>query len=346
MKSSGPPLKNLVSWLIYGCCIYLLSCSEGTAPTASDKANIVVSGFLYNNEQVNDIRVVNTTPAGTNDTTVIVFDSTLDDFDTMRIMPTVPINDAEVIIYSNGTPYPLVNTNDSGYYSDPDTSIKVTSGVTYRIEVKYQGKTAAAETIVPQTAPSLSLSRDTLIRAPRQSGRPRPGSDTSTASTTTSVDTTLYTSILQWHNPDASPYYIVVQQTEREQNIDSASGQNNRPNNRPFNRDRGLNRGRGYFTLGNTINLTTSRRRPGRPGRERGNVASLMLNRPGAYEVRIYRVNADYRELDRFIRQQNAAERFGPGLFFEQPPSNIIGGLGIFAAFASSVKTVYVAEQQ
>jgi hypothetical protein len=307
-------------------------------PTASDKANIVVSAFLYNNEQVNDIRVVNTTPAGTNDTTVIVFDSTLDDFDTIRIMPAVPINDAEVIIYANGTPYPLVNTNDSGYYCDPDTVIKVTPGVTYRIVVKYQGKTAAAETIVPQTAPSLSLSRDTLIRA-GQSGRPRPGNDTSTASTTTSVDTILYTSKIQWYNPEGFPYYIVVQQTESEQNDNSNNGQNNRPPDMGGS----INRGIGYFTYGNIISLTTLR---GMPGRERGNVSSLRVNRTGAYEVRIYRVNADYRELDRFIQQQNAAERLGTGLFLEEPPSNVEGGLGIFAAFASSLKKIYVVDQQ
>jgi len=352
MKALGPCLKTIVSWLIYGCCIYLISCSEGTIPTASDKANIVVSGFIYNNEQVNDIRVVNTTPAGTNDTTIIVFDSTLDDFDTMRIMPKVPINNAIVTIYANGTAYPLESSNDSGYYSDPDTSIIVTSGATYRIEVKYQGKIAVAETIVPQTAPSLTLSRDTLVRE-RGGGRPRPGQDTTTATT---VDTSLYSAHLQWSNPEGSPYYIVLEQVENVQtvdtaktidttkNIDTANGQNNRQNNRP-NNGGGLNRGRGYFTRGNTISLTTARVQGGQ-GRQRNNVSSLRVNRPGTYVIRIYRVNGDYRELDQFIRQQDSAERQGTGLFLEEPPSNVVGGLGIFAAFASSVITIQVVDQQ
>ena len=334
MKALESCLKILVLCLIYGCCIYLLSCSEGTVPTASDKANIVISGFLYTNEQVSDIRVVNTTPAGVKDTTVIVFDSLLDDFDTMRIMPTEPINDAEVFIYANGTAYPLVNTNDSGYYSDPDSTIIVTPGVTYRIEVKVHGKIAVSETIVPEEAPSLTLSRDTLFRS-QQSGRPRPDNSTGTT-TTTPMDSALYISKLRWYNPDGSPYYIVLQLAESEQNNESA---NNEPNNRPPNMGSGLNRGRGYFTRSDTVSITTLR---GRKGGSRDNVSSLIVNRTGIYEVKIYRVNTDYRELDQFIQQQNAAERQGTGLFLEEPPSNVTGGLGIFAAFTSSIKAIHV----
>lgn len=123
--------------------IMLVACQNNDGNLTPN--TVVVQGYLYVGQPVTNVRVTQLVPVGNNTTE-----------------PT-PINDAEVSIQANGQNYLLVpSAGDSGYYHYPNADLVITAGVSYALEVKYQGQITTSTTLAPAKPVGLALTKDTL----------------------------------------------------------------------------------------------------------------------------------------------------------------------------------------
>jgi hypothetical protein len=162
---------------------------------------VVVQGFLYSGEAINDIRVTSTLGLGSLDT----------------IAP--PIEDAEVRLIKNGFCYLLEPLWwKPGYYryggdcpegDCPGGGLKVEPGDRFNLEVSYFSKVAIAETVVPSPPAGVSVAPNPLpvssaaYTGARDSINGGPFIDDSTAAVTVS-----------WADDGNSMYYVTLEYRE------------------------------------------------------------------------------------------------------------------------------------
>jgi hypothetical protein len=124
--------------------ILTLGCHTDS-PLAPDKSQVVVRGYLYAGEAVQDIRLTGTLPLGSDDT----------------VAP--PINSAQVSLFKAGNKYDLVaSAGDSGYYHYPGADLTVVPGDEFQIQVSYENRLITATTTVPPAPQEVTISKSTL----------------------------------------------------------------------------------------------------------------------------------------------------------------------------------------
>ncbi len=115
------------------------------SPLAPSSSLVVVRGYLYAGEAVQDIRLTGTLPLGSDET----------------VAPA--INTAQVALFKAGKKYDLVaSAGDSGYYHYPEADLSVEPDDEFQIQVQYQDQLITAATAVPPAPVDVSISRTTL----------------------------------------------------------------------------------------------------------------------------------------------------------------------------------------
>ena len=131
-------------WIFVLFLLLFLACADVKNPVAPDVFDIVIQGYLYAYKPVRDIKITTPAQPGKPETQY-------------------PINDARVILSKNGLDYNLsLSPGDSGYYSYSGQELTVQPGDSFELKVLYNGKTAHAITLVPNTPKITLVSRDTL----------------------------------------------------------------------------------------------------------------------------------------------------------------------------------------
>ncbi len=163
--------------------IITLAGCEQEEITGTVQEELVLNGYLYENESVRDIRISQSAPFTVDDT----------------IFPMV--SDASVSISWNGREFPLIPSDSAGYYHCPDTGLHIVSGNRYSIRAEYENEEITAETTVPPKPDSLQLSPTRLEIDPDLSPfemRQMPMTD---------IEVT-------WANPEGDYYYVLVENME------------------------------------------------------------------------------------------------------------------------------------
>ena len=134
-----------IKLLILTLFIVFLGCTD-ESPLAPVSESLVVRGYLYSGEPVNDIQITSTLALGSEDT----------------IAP--PINDAQVSLFKNGVSYNLIASDgDSGYYHYEGTDLTVETGDVFDINVDYGGNIASGTTTVPAPPSNVTVSANTVF---------------------------------------------------------------------------------------------------------------------------------------------------------------------------------------
>jgi hypothetical protein len=161
--------------------LLILSC-EKEDKTNSASSQVVLEGYLFQNEPVDSIHLTLSLP----------FEST----DTVY----TPINNASVVIFWNNKQYVLENIGN-GYYSDTGDSLLISAGQSYSVSVLYNNQKISSSTSVPSLPTGTALS-DTIIYL-------------DTTFTMGSLQNNEQTGIdVTWDNSDNSYYYIVIESAD------------------------------------------------------------------------------------------------------------------------------------
>jgi len=133
--------------LLIGLMLVFLSCENENSPLISDDEVVVLWGFIFAGEQVDDIQLTGTLPL---------------DADTSDIPP--PINNADVTIVKEGIGYNCeLSPNDNGYYQYNGDDLLIEINDVLSIEVIWNEEHIYAESIVPETPINVTISNDTYM---------------------------------------------------------------------------------------------------------------------------------------------------------------------------------------
>ena len=124
--------------------LMLSSCTD-ESPTIPQTDLIVVRGYIYAGESVDDIQLTSTLPLGSEE------------------IQAPPINDAQVSLTKNGAVYDLVlSLGDSGFYHYNGDDLTVETGDIIKIQVKYENQDVFGISEVPEAPKDISISKTTL----------------------------------------------------------------------------------------------------------------------------------------------------------------------------------------
>ena len=127
--------------------LVFLSCENENSPLISDDELVVLWGFVFAGEQVDDIQLTGTLPL---------------DADTSDVPP--PINNADVTIMKDGVSYKCeLSPGDNGYYQYNGDDLIIETNDEISIEVIWNEEQIYAESIVPEPPINVSLSANTYI---------------------------------------------------------------------------------------------------------------------------------------------------------------------------------------
>ncbi|MFC2123761.1 DUF4249 family protein [Bacteroidota bacterium] len=266
-------MKKIILFLYI---IFLFSACEEDTTVIPYVEILIVEGYLYEGEPVENIKLSKLIPI------------------TGDLGEDYSVNDATVEIIMNGESYSLeLSPGDSGYYHYPNNDLIIEEGEKFELLIEYNDEFVSAETIVPQPPDSMRLSLEEVKVEPiyeRWDMRNREVEDV----------------LLEWHNPDASYYYVVIENTE----VD--------PDNVDVNGIMEDFKGKIRFMM-----ITE-------PTQDdfylfRG----MMLEQYGTHKVTLYKVNKEYADLYETSGQDSRD--------LNEPLNNIHNGLGIFTSFNSDV---------
>lgn len=176
MKMSFPRYLSL--FLVILC---FGSCQENDAVL---NKNLVVEGYLYVGQPVNDIRLTRLVPLGN------------------TINTPTPINNAQVVIQHNGQDFELIpSPGDSGYYHYPGDDLRIVVGGMYTLKIQHEGQTITSQTQAPDKPVGLALSKTSLNIAPIRSFLDIGNRQTE------DLD-------INWSNPAQSFHYLTIRNIE------------------------------------------------------------------------------------------------------------------------------------
>lgn len=162
--------------------LLVLSGCTGDSSLEPSPELLVVRGYLYANEPVNDIQLTKTLSLGSEETSA------------------PPVNDAAVVLVKDGESFSLApSTGDSGFYHYEGEELTVTPGDEFEIQVTRGETVTTGKTTVPFPPENVTLSATTLT-IPQEF---RPGMDFSENSIT-----------LSWEEDVSSLFYVVIECTE------------------------------------------------------------------------------------------------------------------------------------
>jgi hypothetical protein len=123
---------------------FMCACDKDTGMGPASTL-IVIRGYIYANEPVNDIQITKTLALGSEATTPPL------------------VNDAQVVLVKGDSQYLLEpSPGDSGYYHYLKDDLNVETGDVFTILVSYNGQIVSGTTIVPQPPANVALS-DSII---------------------------------------------------------------------------------------------------------------------------------------------------------------------------------------
>jgi len=140
-------LKNILKiYLSLSTIIILQSCTNENSSLISDEELVVIWGFVFEGEQVDDIQLTGTLTL---------------DADSSEVPP--PINDAIVKIIKDGNEYDLEpSAGDSGYYHYNGYDLNIETNDKISIEVNWNGLELYAKSTVPEAPLNVNISSDTF----------------------------------------------------------------------------------------------------------------------------------------------------------------------------------------
>ncbi len=262
-------------------CLVVLfaSCEKSDDPAKK----VVLDGYIYAGEPIDDIRLTKLIPFGGEDSTA------------------EPINDALVFIDWRGTKYPLVPAGgDSGFYKYPGTDLQILEGESYRIEFDYFGRDTYAETSIPPAPRNFSLDSDSIRFEAIEIDL-----GFFVFRDTLSLDNVN----VRWDNPAQDYFYLTVENIESEKRrisqggLFGGGGFDFRVFSEPFQTDQ--------YSIGATD-----------------------VTHYGRHIVKLYRINQEYLDLYE-TRVQDSRN-------LQEPLTNVVNGLGVFAGFNGQSDTIYV----
>ncbi|NOY61171.1 MAG: DUF4249 family protein [Calditrichaeota bacterium] len=169
--------------LLFATFAVIAGCSQDS-PLEPSTDQIVVRGYIYAGEPINDIQITSTLPLGSEETQA------------------PPVNDAGVSLVRNGTGYALVpSAGDSGYYHYEGDDLKVEPGDAFEIRVEHNGSVTTGKTQVPAPPEDVTASSDKLIIS-------TPGFGFGNQQ-----DSTRFI-IIHWKEDASSLFYVVVENME------------------------------------------------------------------------------------------------------------------------------------
>ena len=268
--------------------ILFLSCEEENLNNIAAN-QFVIEAFLFAGEPIDDIRIKSTFPlASENDISS-------------------PISDAEVTIIKEGQRFPLIPSEEDGFYHYPNDDLSVETNDVFQLEVIYNGISTVAETIVPTPTVGLVLSEDSLKvpQLPFSAGRD---------SIVEAIGNFVRNSMIEatWTNPNEDLYFMVVESVA--DTID------------PIFPEQVLNALSGFRFVSEPSSETSI------------TFFGSALVSFGRYSVKVYHINQEYADLYE-NRTQDSRD-------LNEPPSNIANGLGVFSAFNSQEKFFEVVRDQ
>ena len=257
--------------------ILFLSCEEENLNNIAAN-QFVIEAFLFAGEPIDDIRIKSTFQlASENDNSS-------------------PISDAEVTIIKEGQRFPLIPSEEDGFYHYPNDDLSVETNDVFQLEVIYNGISTVAETIVPTPTVGLVLSEDSLKvpQLPFSAGRD---------SIVEAIGNFVRNSMIEatWTNPNEDLYFMVVESVA--DTIDPIFPQQ-------------------------VLSALEGFRFVSEPSSEASiTFFGSALVSFGRYSVKVYHINQEYADLYE-NRTQDSRD-------LNEPPSNIANGLGVFSAFNS-----------
>jgi hypothetical protein len=261
------------------CGLLMLGCSE-ESPLVPQESLVVLQAYLYVDRPIRDIRLTSTLSLDAEG----------------EVAP--PINDAKVTLTKDAARYSLPpSAGDSGYYHYDGVDLTVKPGDRFTIEVECFGKTATGTTVVPSAPKDLGISSDTL--AVPDFSNISPGNFPDFRSAQLRV---------HWSNPDASYYYLVIE------NVDANPEQ-----------------------IESSFPTSPMRIITQPTARDSLIVSAFTLTHYGRHRVTLYRVNQEYVDLYE-SRQQDSRN-------LNEPLTNIKNGVGIFTAFNSDSVFFYARKE-
>jgi len=154
-------------------------------PVIPNETQIVLRGYLYAGQPVQNIQLTSSIS--------IVSTDTVDP----------PISNASVVLTKGGTSYTLTaNPAQPGFYHYPGNNLSVATGDDFTIQVDYDGQRVTAETIVPTQPQQVMLSTNT-VRFQQDTVETRFGRRLSIVG--------LDTAVVTWSNPNADYFYVVIE---------------------------------------------------------------------------------------------------------------------------------------
>lgn len=127
----------------------ILACEDDSSLLISDEEFIVVWGFVYAGEQVDDIQLTGTLNL---------------DADSSAVPP--PINDADVCIIKDKIKYNLIpSSGDSGYYYYDGNDLIIEPGDVIELTINWNEQEVFAESVVPNAPKNVNIS-DTTYKIP------------------------------------------------------------------------------------------------------------------------------------------------------------------------------------
>lgn len=206
-----------------------------------------------------------------------------------------PITNASIVITKENVDYPLQYTD--GVYKYIGSDLAVNSGDLFDIEVTVGSRTATAQTVVPPVTEGLTLSDDKMVIPPIEFN----------TGLLNQLNELFFNVRLKtkWDNDNDDLHFVVVEFADDE--FDSLFPE-------------------GFPQEGIDF-LSSFRFIPEATRVDTFDIIGLSFESYGRHKATVYRVNQEYSDL--FDNQEQDSRDL------TEPPSNVVGGFGIFTAFAA-----------
>ena len=207
------------------------------------------------------------------------------------------IDNAQVTLSWLGDPYQLIYSAETGKYEDPTRVLQAQPGDMVSISAIVGGREATSSTVVPDPPTGVALSASDMA-IPRLILNPNLRDQIVQLFAEVRIN-------LSWENPLGESFYVVIE--PRVDSVDAIL-----PREIP----------REAKDLLGSFRFITE------PSDETSfEIIGVALQSYGLHVAKVYKVNPEYEDLFNNLEQDSRD--------LNEPPTNIIGGLGIFTAFAS-----------